>query len=437
MSICYVLGTIFPQGVDLDSYVKAGGRYLWFVKYLKLLNIFVSPLFIILTLLLCLNLLVCILTRLMKFRKRSELVPLQGILDQKKLIPVPEGLSLEELQDRLTNARFKLIEADETQYVYGKGLPFWWLSWIYHLGMIVAIIGFFITALTAYEGELTLWKEKEIEFSLYSPDTRLNRLLKKIGFSIPGERKDSVYKIKLKEFRTEYYQTLDFEYPESPLSRLAIGLGFSEIKPSEQRGLSPKMWYTSFVLTTPEGETAEASTMVNRPYRMQGLTLYQMGYEQRILLKVDNEEMEVEIFKPFEIKDLKGKFLAKTVKHGKVLKKNGEIEELKPQFTLYQILNGKKKKLATIRKGKETEVLGKKVLFKKFEEASVLSYRIDRGLPLIGIATLLVFVGLVMRTYGNFYRIRIYNIGGRLFLSVSTRGLLADRKKVLKKLEIS
>jgi|Deesub1362B_J571_1020462.scaffolds.fasta_scaffold00080_30 hypothetical protein len=437
MSICYILGTIFPQGVDLDSYVKAGGRYIWLVKQLNLLNIFISPLFIFLTLLLCLNLLVCILTRLVKFRKRSEIVPLQTASDQKMLIPIPEGLSLEGLQDKLNNAKFKLIEAEDTQYVYGKGLPFWWLSWIYHLGMIMAIAGFFITALTAHEGELTLWKDKEIEFSLYDPNTRLNRFLKRIGLSVGEERKDKAYKIKLKEFRTEYYQTLDFEYPESPLSRLAIGLGFSKIKPSEHKGLSPKMWYTSFVLTTPEGKTIEASTMVNHPFRTDGLTLYQMGYEQRISLRVENKEIEIEIFKPFKIKGLEGRFLARTVKHGKVLKKNGKTEELEPQFILYQIQNGKKKKLANLIMGKETEVLGKRLLFIDFEEASVLSYRVDKGVPLIGIATLLVFVGLVMRTYGNFYRVRIYNIKGKLFLSVSTRGLLADRKKVLKKLELS
>ncbi len=434
MCVCYLLGTLFPQGADYDAYVKAGGRYLWLVEKLDLLHLFTSPLFFFLTALLVLNLTLCILSRLLAFRRRRELLPEESVSRLRGLIKVPEDRSFEEIQEKLLQCGFRFVDADDRQYVYGKGLPYWWLSWLYHLGMVVAVVGFFITYLSAHEGEITLYKDREVQFSKGSPDTPLNRVLRALGRK---HEEVPVYRLRLKEFRTEYYETLDFEYPETVLSRMAIGLGLKRIVPSEEADVSAKMYSTQFEFITPEGDSIQATTEVNSPFRHSGITLYQVGYEQRISLKVDGEDREVDAFRPFEIEGLEGRFLIPTVRHGQLHRKDGSVVPLTPSAPLYRIDNGSRKKVAVLKISEPVEVGDVEITLLDFKEASVLSYRVDPGVPVVAVATGFVFLGLLIRVYGNFYRVRVIQMDGSLYLLVSTRGLLADRRKVLRRLGIS
>jgi len=52
----YIMGTIFPQGGQVDEYINAGGRFISFVIFFNLLNIFTTPGFLIISLLLFVNL---------------------------------------------------------------------------------------------------------------------------------------------------------------------------------------------------------------------------------------------------------------------------------------------------------------------------------------------------------------------------------------------
>ncbi len=437
MTVLYVLGTIFPQGAELQEYAEAGGRYLFLVRALGLLDLFTSPLFLALSGLLCLNLLVCILERFRRMRKRRELISREAFFRSPNLLEIGGKEVFPAVEERLTRWGFKLIDAGQGQYLFGKGLPYWWLSWTYHLGMIAAIGGFLITAFAAHEDTVSLWPGKTEKISLYSSGTRLNRHLRRLGLDVPERRPEREFTITLDGFSTEYYQSLSFDYPEDALSRLAIGLGWRRIEPAHESGLSPKMWKTTFTLGTPEGEQIRGEARVNHPFRYRGLTLYQMGYEQRMTLAVDGEDMEVTVYRPFRVTGVEGRFLAKTVKLGRMIRKDGTIVEIEPRFELFYLApDGRgEERIGTVHLDRPIRAKGKELLFKgPVVEASVLSYRVDPGVPLIGLSTLLVFLGLLLRSYGYWYRVRIAEREGRLYMTVSTRGLLARREKVTRRL---
>lgn len=443
MLLCYVIGTIFPQGADFNEYADAEGRFLFMVEKLSLLNIFTSPIFIVLSSALCINLFFCILERLRKVSRRRDLIPHDTLLRNPNLVDAGPEKRFADIEKMLLGMRFRLIAKDEKEYVYGKGAPYWWLSWIYHLGIIVAIAGFLTTALTAHEGYLTLWPGEEKSFSLYSPDTRLNMYLKRFGQrNVPlesGEIPDREYSIKLNQFSTEYYQSLRFDYPESGLSRLSLALGWKSIKPAKDIGLSAKMWKTDFRVMTPEYESVDAEVWVNHPFRHKGLTLYQMGYEQKMTLLVDEISIPVETYREFEVPGIDGSFTAKTVKQGTVYRKDGTTDSIRPGFDLLFQPAGssRKEKLGVVYLDNPTIIKDQVLNFTEFVEGSVLSYRIDRGVTLIAVSTLLVFLGLVFRSYAYWYRIRIISDNGRLMMAVSTRGLLARKERVLKRLGVT
>ncbi len=64
LSLVYLAVTIFPQGLSLDDYAKAGGKFLFFIKYFSLLNVFNTWYFLLTLFLLLLNLMLCTIARI-------------------------------------------------------------------------------------------------------------------------------------------------------------------------------------------------------------------------------------------------------------------------------------------------------------------------------------------------------------------------------------
>jgi hypothetical protein len=66
LCLIYLTGTIFPQNVSIDDYIKAGGKFLFFAKYFSALDIFNSWFMIVIVSILCLNLMLCTIKRINK-----------------------------------------------------------------------------------------------------------------------------------------------------------------------------------------------------------------------------------------------------------------------------------------------------------------------------------------------------------------------------------
>jgi len=436
MCVFFVLGTIFPQGSELKDYMEAGGKFVPLVKWLSLLNIFTSPLFLILSGLLSINLLVCIYDRWRAMKRRPAYIPEEQFFLNPKVIemPAPEDALLL----RARGMRFKEKYSEGGIHVLEKGLPYYWLSWIYHLGIVVAILGFLGTALFAFEEEITLYKGKPVKISLYSPDTRWNKLKKALDINPPKEKKDKEYQVSLLSFETEYNQALKVDYPKEPLTRLAMGLGFKSVMADEkpEETYAPRMWLTRLSIKPPVRKELEGALWVNHPYRMGALTLYQMGFEQDVTLLVDGKTMKIKSMEPFQVKGIKGDLITGMVKAGKVYKKDGTVESFTPFFELKHTgEDGTKKEPGRLVQGKPQKFLGKRFLFKRMEEASVLSYRVDPGVTFISISVWLLFAGLLLRSLGYWGRIQFVSRNGKTYALLSTRGLLANGEKIMARLK--
>lgn len=442
MCLLFLAGTIFPQGESVEDYVKAGGKYILLVRTFDLLDVFMSPLFIASTCILLVNLAVCLYDRLGVFlRSKRKGLDLHSLKNHPKVLAfkaVSSGGS-SVLESRISGAGFALksVTADSVK-LFEKGLPFWWLSWLYHVGIILAIVGFFLTALFAFEKEVTLFPGKPESISLYSDETRWNRFLKWLGKDTSRQNEGHDYVLTLKEFRTEYYQGLRIDYPKDKFERFLVGIGQKNIEPSKQ-GFSymPKMWLTSLEVRRPDGKVQDAELWVNRPFRTSQLTLYQMGYEQKMVLLANGEKIETEARVPFMVKGVKGKFILDQLRVGTLFKKDGSSEAITP-FTFVSFMPedkpSVKEPVGELKLGGTIDVKGNHLALTDYTEGSSLSYRKDPGVLLVGLACLFVFLGLFVRSLGAWYRIQYADEGETAYVLVSTRGILADRDRIINKL---
>ena len=441
-SIClvFLIGTVFPQGEDIDKYIKAGGKYVVIVTAFDFLDIFISPLFVFITIILLINLAVCLYDRLKVFLKiKRKPIGFERLKTHPNVITSEKS----DIEERLKKIGFKLkAEAQDAGFpqvkIYEKGLQYWWLSWFYHLGIILAVIGFFLTALSAFEKEVTLYPGKPVTISLYSKETRWNKFLKEMGREFSEERKEDEYTFTLKEFKTDYYQGLKIDYPKDKLARLALGIGIKKIEPSKE-GFSymPKMWLTSLDVKKSDGRVLDAKLWVNKPFRTGALTLYQMGYEQKTKVSVNGEVLEVENRVPFQVKGIEGKFVLGQLKLGTLFKKDGTKEKINPVTTVYYISDKnpyETEAIGEISYGRNLNVKGLIFEFKDYEEASSLSYRKDPGVWLVGLASLFVFLGLSVRSFGAWYRVQYAVEDRTAYILISTRGILADKDRVVTRL---
>ena len=440
MCLVFLIGTVFPQGEDIDKYIKAGGKYVAIVRAFDFLDIFVSPLFVFITIILLTNLAVCLYDRLKVFLKiKRKPIGFERLKTHPNVITSEKA----DIEERLKKIGFKLkAEAQDAGFprvkIYEKGLQYWWLSWFYHVGIILAIIGFFLTALSAFEKEVTLYPGKPVRISLYSKETRWNKFLKEMGREISEERREDEYTFTLKEFKTDYYQGLKIDYPKDKLARLALGIGIKKIEPSKE-GFSymPKMWLTSLDVKKPDSRVLDAKLWVNKPFRTGALTLYQMGYEQKTKVSVNGEVLEVENRVPFQVKGIEGKFVLGPLKLGTLFKKDGTREKINPVTTVYYISDkspNETETLGDLSHGKSLDAKNVVFEFRDYEEASSLSYRKDPGVWLVGLASLFVFLGLSVRSFGAWYRVQCAVEDRTAYILISTRGILADKDRVVTRL---
>lgn len=441
MSLIFLIGTIFPQGENIEDYIEAGGKYVPLVRALDFLDIFVSPLFLSVTAILIFNLAVCLYDRAkVYFRIKRSPIGFEGLKNHPHVVTFDKT----DFEKRINKAGF-ILKAETRDAaspgvkIYEKGIQYWWLSWFYHVGIILAIAGFFFTALFAFEKDVLLYPGKPETISLYSKETRWNKFLHKMGRDVPEQREGEEYVLTLEEFRTEYYQGLRIDYPRDKTERLALGIGIKKLEPSE-KGFSymPKMWLTRLVIERPDGKVLDAELWVNKPFRTGGLTLYQMGYEQKVTLVVNGERIEAEARVPFQVKDLKGKFVTGSLKLGTLYKKDHTTDQIIPHATIYYIPENDpsaREVLGDLRLGGRLGAKGANIEFEGYEEGSYLSYRKDPGVWLVGIACLFVFLGLFVRSLGAWYRVQFAVENKTAYVLISTRGILADKDRIIKKLK--
>jgi cytochrome c biogenesis protein ResB len=491
MAVTMIVGSVFPQGYGPEMYIASWGeeRYAAFAKW-GLLNLFHTKYFLILGAILLLNLVFCSLIRWSG--RRGAGVGGGSAPADAKVVELGKTISeaTTRAKDVLRSSGYKVVSGISDVVVGRRGPWPEGVSLLYHLAMAVAIIGFILSALFSFEGDVTLYQGEPESVPMVSTGTGAFKFRQALAdwefegvqpfeFVRPDTTgwEDQVVTLTLDEFRTEWELYEGKYYPKDWISELTVE------SPIEAR-------YIELMdrVVEAEGTTTQKDIIVevNRPLRRAGLTFYQMAYEQSFDVVVRRggrviERVEAQSYVPFMLDSVDGMFFPGTLRVGTLFQKYLEPEPIVPHIPLkWQppepepgaepeppvVLaeaaadTGAVAEADTAAMTAEEEPppphggpperveIGDLSLEEPLEigdvtlrlenpyEGSILSYRHDPGVPLLYIAIVAFLVGLAIRTYWPSYRVRVWveptreGVKGRVALRAT--GMLGEPDAVEK-----
>jgi cytochrome c biogenesis protein ResB len=155
MALFFSIGTIFPQGENIEEYEKAGGKFLFFVSAFDLLEFFSSPLFILLAIVFALNLIICVFERYKALFTRRTF-PKSFEPAKTLFLTHDRNQSHEDVRKALKDLKFRVADEDGEWVVMEKGLPYKWLTWAITRALPICLFGILLTFLFAFEETIVL-----------------------------------------------------------------------------------------------------------------------------------------------------------------------------------------------------------------------------------------------------------------------------------------
>lgn len=455
MGVTMVVGSIFPQGYGADTYIASWGqeRYELFSK-LGFLNLFHTKYFLILGVILLLNLVFCSILRW--FQRSGVGLAASRPPDYARTIAMRGSTKAAEETARsvLTTRGFKILGSAGGVLRARRGPWPEGVSLLYHVAMAVAIIGFILSALFSFEGDVTLYPGEPVKVPTVSAETGLQQFL-------PGDPdttawQDRYVELTLNEFITHWELHKDKYYPRDWLSDVdvrlpgdAVGSGTDD--EMRERTARPESGGAPVHGSDP---VLNRLVEVNRPLRVAGLTFYQMAYEQEFDVVVWKDSAEVErvpamAYAPFALESVGGTFFPGTLRVGTLYEKYRETRPVVPHTVLkWQPPAAddadtlapppERVELGDLSAEVPLDVEGYSLTLENPYEGSVLSYRHDPGVPLLYIAIIAFMVGLAIRTYWPSYRVSLWLEGtagavtGRLTFRAT--GMLGEPEEIEEKL---
>ena len=428
MFVTMIVGSIFPQGYDPETYISSWGeaKYIAFAK-LGFLNLFHSKFFLILGAILFVNLVVCSILRWSARRGAGLAGASPPAHAREFLIKGDERDALARAAGVLEACGFRVLSRAGNVLTARRGPWPEGVSLLYHLALALAIVGFIISALTSFEGDATIWPGETVTVATVSSETGAYRMGSALAdwhigawHPLAAARPDTTewpgreIGITLNEFVTEWELYNDKYYPRD--------------------------WMSDVVIDSPAGER-RVNIEVNRPFRVEGLTFYQMAYEQEFDVVVLSGGVEVEragaqAYAPFTLESIGGMFFPGTMRVGTLYQKYHDPAPVVPHVNLKwqapvaeadslaeEAAPPERVELGDLSAGIPLDVEGHSLLLENPREATVLSYRRDRGVAFLYIAITAFIVGLCLRTYWPSYRVNLWITGG----DGRTRGRLVMR----------
>ncbi len=467
MGVTMIVGSVFPQGYDPETYISSWGeaKYLVYAK-LGFLNLFHSKYFLTLAIILLLNLVFCSIVRLSGRRSGARAGGPPAYARRLRL--GGGGHKADRASNILTSRGYKILSDRDGTLTARRGPWPEGVSLLYHVAMAIAIVGFIISAVFSFEGDVTLWPGEPVEVATTDAGTGAVRIgntladwsiggwhpltAARTDTNIWGDRKIA---ITLDEFVTEWEFHNDKYYPKDWLSHLTV--------------------------LDEDGTTRAVMVEVNRPLRVAGLTFYQMAYEQTfdvVVLKdgVEIERVAAEAYAPFTLESIPGMFSSGTLRVGTLFEKYRDPVPVVPHTPLKWTLPApvEDETIAAADEGAETEPspppervelgdlsLEVPIVMSDVEqyaamtsedeiatgagnmpgaltllldtpyEASVLTYRHDPGVNLLYVAITLFLLGLAIRTYWPSHRVQLWlGDGSEVQLVFRATGMLGEPEDV-------
>lgn len=433
MALFFMAGTIFPQGESFDEYERAGGKFLFLVGALDLLEFFSSPLFLLISAIFALNLIICSYERYKSLfagkPAAASFAPSRSLL-----LTHEKAEAHETVRSVLRQMRLRLVDKDGEWTVMERGLPWKWLTWAYHAGIIVCLAGVLMTFLFSFEETVAL---KPGEPRTITPETT-----GRVQSFWQEKTPPTDFHLLLESFTTEYTEAPELTYPDDGLSRLAVGMGWKGISHDvKDDSLFPKDWWARVKVVRGSSTLTEKSLEINDPLEYGGYTIYLLGYEQTLKLRVDSNPLLIEAKGDGEvlIPGTTAALKLGTLRAGTVTRADNRTEEITPYVTVRR--SGTAGEPAVLRMGDAVIVDGVSVAIAGFTESAILSYRYDPGVGVLWAGGLVVLIAMALRFYGRWYLVA-YRVDDSdaivsLDLHVMTRGLLADQERLLNRIETS
>jgi len=428
MCLFYLLGTIIPQGVTPTAYEEAGGGLAPVVTALDLLELFTTPVFLALALVLLASLTVCVIKKypslFTKDRCPNEFDP-----DQTIALTQDYGVAADTVRQVFAHKLgFKAISSKTSYEAVEKGLPSQALSWLQHAALILCFTGFTLTYLFAYEGTMKLSPKKAN--TLVPHETGR---LKSLWTDKDGPTGFHLY---LDGFVTEYSEYPDLDYPAAQAARLAIGLGWT--LPSYELtsdSLFVTDWKARIRIIKGRDTLYEKTTGVGSPLNYGGYTFYLAGWTDTVLVSVDRNPILLETAPGAElfVPGLTAPLVFGDVKSGRVSRLNGLVEDLIPYTTVRMNSGPGGTKAGMIHIGDSFKKNGHAVAVAGFKQGAVLKYRYDPGAGVVRAAALLFILALSLKTFAG-SSTALYEVTQRdgiayLSFSVSAEGLWYSPEK--------
>ncbi len=439
MWVTMVVGSIFPQGYGPETYISSWGeeKYALFSRF-GLLNLFHSKYFLALGLILLLNLVFCSVIRWM--RRGGGGAAFGPPLHARTLELAAGGAAA--AKKTLAAGGYKILSESGDVITARKGPWPEGVSLLYHLGMGVAIVGFILSALFSFEGDVTLYPGQPQRVPTVSAHTGFHRFTHDEADTLLPD--DRYVELTLKEFITEWELYRSEENPDGKYY--------------------PKDWMSDLAIVDDDGAPLERLVEVNRPLRVSGLTFYQMAYEQEfdVVVSVGPEEVErvsAAAYSPFTLESIGGTFHPGTLRVGTLYEKYHDTRPVVPHVTLSWQPPEEPVELDTVvGAGKDTAAVvvvegsgppkervdlgvlsaeeplehqGYVLTLENPYEGSVLSYRHDPGVATLYISITAFLIGLVIRTYWPSYRVQLwFEDGGRARLTFRAAGMLGEPEAI-------
>jgi cytochrome c biogenesis protein ResB len=470
MTVTMVVGSIFPQGYSSEIYIESWGetRYAVFSK-LGLLNLFHTKFFLLLGIILLLNLLVCSTVRLSGKRRLSALKTTAPRTARAIAMGGDADSAISRAVRALTERGYFVSRAQGGMVSARRGPWPEGVSLLYHLAMAIAILGFIVSALHSFEGDVTLYPGEPVVVKTASEETGWHKFRYRIAtwdiiswYPFEAAMPDTTASegeevtLTLNEFITEWELYNDKYYPRDWISDVSV----------QVTGHGPEVLWPSRLIE------------VNRPFRAGGLTFYQMAYEQEFDVVVWENDTEVErvranAYVPFTLESLEGTFFPGTMRVGTLYEnyhptvpvvphialkwqpppeepavevaaeaeavaaeeavpaeappedEAGELAEAEAESAGMELAEAdsivapapppppEPIELGDLSAEEPLEVEGYTLTLENPYEGSVLTYRHDRGVTLLYIAVTAFMFGLAIRTYWPSYRVNIWIEGTR------------------------
>lgn len=427
MGVTMIVGSIFPQGYDAETYISSWGeaRYEALARW-GLLNIFHSKFFLILGTLLLLNLVACSLVRW--FGRRGTGPAGESAPPYAREIRLAGTADRVGIEAALQGRGYKILSSREGLVTARRGPWPEGVSLLYHLAMAAAIVGFIISALFSFEGDVALWPDQPVEVRTVRAGTGAYHLGKRLASWSLGE----------------WHPFAQAAPDTSGWSERSVTLELHEFVTEwelYQEKYYPRDWLSDLSVVNDDGARTGALVEVNRPLRVSGLTFYQMAYEQNFDVVVSKDGAEVErvaaqSYVPFALESVGGMFFPGTLRVGTLFEKYHDPKPIVPHTPLRwqappdttatadadtasgpagetaRSTPAGPVELGDLSAGAPIEVEGFALTLENPHEASILSYRHDPGVPLLYLSIIAFMAGLVIRIYWPSYRVQLWLEGG-------------------------